>query len=92
MPLLTVQVRAPHVPRVHPRAVGHAVSSAQSSLPSAERMAYYAGLGALAAFGVIEWPVAAAIGAGTILAKRALKKDPRASSNGGSRRGAARSA
>ena len=92
MPLLTVQVRAPHVPRMRPRAVGHAVSTAQSSLPPAERMAYYAGLGALAAFGVIEWPVAAAIGAGTILAKRTLRKDPRTSSAGGAGRATARSA
>ncbi|GAA2101860.1 hypothetical protein GCM10009780_51980 [Actinomadura alba] len=70
--------------------MGRAVSSAQSSLPPPERMAYYAGLGALAAFGVIEWPVAAAIGAGTILAKRALKKDglPRASAGRGSARSA----
>jgi hypothetical protein len=92
LPLVTVQVRAPHVPRVRPIGVGRAVSSVQSSLPPPERMAYYAGLGALAMFGVIEWPVAAAIGAGTILAKRALKKDGPRGTDRGARPGAARPA
>lgn len=59
---------------MRPQAVGHALSSAQGALPPPERMAYFAGLGALAVFGVIEWPVAAAIGAGTILARRTLRK------------------
>jgi hypothetical protein len=72
---------------MHAREVGHAMTGAHPPLPPAERMAYYAGLGALAAFGVIEWPVAAAIGAGTILARRALRKEPgTATSNGGSGR------
>lgn len=37
-------------------------------LPPPDRLAYYAGLGAIAAFGVIDWPVALVIGAGHILA------------------------
>jgi hypothetical protein len=57
------------------RDVGEAVNTVQSSLPPVERLAYYAGLGALAALGIIEWPVAAAIGAGTLLARRALRRD-----------------
>ncbi|MEU8118059.1 hypothetical protein AB0C21_05045 [Spirillospora sp. NPDC049024] len=39
------------------------------------RLVYYAGLGALAAFGVVEWPVAAAIGVGVAVAKRARRSD-----------------
>ncbi|MBB5159650.1 hypothetical protein [Saccharopolyspora phatthalungensis] len=39
-------------------------------LPSRQMMLFYGGLGALAALSVIEWPVAAAIGAGVALAQR----------------------
>ncbi|WAL63869.1 hypothetical protein ORV05_23100 [Amycolatopsis cynarae] len=36
-------------------------------VPPPDRLAYFAGLGLLAAFGVVEWPVAAVIGAGHLL-------------------------
>lgn len=39
----------------------------QIKLPSKDRMVLYAGLGALAVFDVIEWPVAAAIAAAQVL-------------------------
>jgi hypothetical protein len=42
-------------------------------LPSPQRLIYYAGLGTLAAVGVIEWPVAAAIGVGVWLSGRQQK-------------------
>jgi hypothetical protein len=42
-----------------------------SSLPPPGRLAYYTGLGALAALGVMDWPVAAAIGVGVAVARRA---------------------
>ncbi|WP_198653722.1 hypothetical protein [Actinocorallia populi] len=48
-------------------AAGRTVSG---HVPSKERLGYYAGLGALAAVGVIEWPVAAAIGVGMAVARR----------------------
>lgn len=38
-------------------------------LPQAQRLAYYAGLAALAAFGVLDWPVAAVLGIGHLLAE-----------------------
>jgi hypothetical protein len=38
-------------------------------LPSPQRMVYYGGIGALAAFGIIEWPVALVIGIGHLLAE-----------------------
>ena len=38
--------------------------------PNGQRLLYYGGLGALAAFGVVDWPVAAAIGAGVWVAGR----------------------
>ncbi|SEG14090.1 hypothetical protein SAMN04489712_103366 [Thermomonospora echinospora] len=42
-------------------------------LPPPERLAFYGGLGAMAAFNVISWPVAAAIGVGTAIAGRARR-------------------
>ncbi|XVQ14924.1 hypothetical protein ACQP1W_21000 [Spirillospora sp. CA-255316] len=44
--------------------------SAASRLPSRERLAFYGALGAMAAFEVISWPVAAAVGVGTAIAGR----------------------
>lgn len=38
------------------------------SLPSADELAFVAGIGALAVVGAIEWPVAAVLGAGRLLA------------------------
>jgi hypothetical protein len=37
-------------------------------LPSADELAFVAGIGALAVVGAIEWPVAAVLGAGRLLA------------------------
>jgi len=38
-------------------------------LPAPQRLAYYAGLAALAAFGILDWPVAAALAVGHLLAE-----------------------
>ena len=38
-------------------------------LPAPQRLAYYAGLAALAAFGILDWPVAAVLGIGHLLAE-----------------------
>ncbi|MFC4062204.1 hypothetical protein ACFOWE_28200 [Planomonospora corallina] len=67
LPLLTLQFRPPQITG---REVGQVLGAARSLLPSRERLAYYGGLGALAAFGLLEWPVAAAIGVGTVIAQR----------------------
>jgi hypothetical protein len=68
--MITLEFRPP---QVGGREVGRAVGAARAflpALPSRERLAYYGGLGALAAFGLLEWPVAAAIGVGTVIAQR----------------------
>ena len=74
LPYVTAQVRIPELPVERLRAmsleVGQVARGAASFLPPPQRLAYYAGLGALAAFQVIEWPVAVAIGAGTAVAAR----------------------
>lgn len=41
-----------------------------SKLPSRDQLALYGGLGVLAAFGAVDWPVAAAIGVATAVARR----------------------
>ncbi len=53
--------RTARLPFLAVRVVAHDVSSA-SRRP--DTVAYWAGLGALAAFGVLDWPIAAAIGIG----------------------------
>ncbi|MET7466040.1 hypothetical protein [Nonomuraea sp. NPDC005501] len=83
LPMMSIElrprrVRLPHVsmprlpvPRINRQEMGHAADVARSMLPPPERVAYYGALGAMAVMGVIEWPVAAAIGAGAIIAQRA---------------------
>jgi hypothetical protein len=39
-------------------------------LPPPERLAFYGGLGLAAVLGAIDWPVATAIGLGTVIARR----------------------
>lgn len=39
-------------------------------LPSKSTLAYFAGIGALAALGIIEWPVAAVVAIGHLLAQQ----------------------
>lgn len=73
IPLLTPQVKVFHVPA--PPAVGavaEAGRSVASHLPPRDQLVFYGGLGAMAAFNVISWPVAAAIGVGTAIARRGL--------------------
>ncbi|GAB3971208.1 hypothetical protein GCM10029978_045960 [Actinoallomurus acanthiterrae] len=65
VPVLTPQLKVYKLPM--PTMAGH--------LPPPERLAFYGGLGATAIFGVIDWPVAAAIGIGTVLAQRVRTAD-----------------
>ncbi|MEU8171300.1 hypothetical protein AB0C14_00350 [Microbispora hainanensis] len=93
LPFMRVQFRAPemhlpHVgmPHISGRDVGHAMDVARTFLPPPERIMYYGGLGALAALGILEWPVAAAIGAGTMIAQRARGREQRWSPFGGAQK------
>ncbi|MBX6768075.1 MAG: hypothetical protein IRY90_13145 [Actinomadura rubrobrunea] len=69
------------VPTPHLGLSGHQVVDAgkavASSLPPPGRLAYYTGLGALAVFGLVDWPVAAAIGVGVAVARRATRGQQR---------------
>lgn len=65
-------LRLPEIPMPDVRGtVNNVASSVRDNLPSREEVAYFGGLGLLAALSVIEWPVAAAIGVGTVVAQRA---------------------
>jgi hypothetical protein len=47
-----------------------AAETVRANLPPPERLLYYGGLGLMATIGVLEWPVAAAVGVGVWLAGR----------------------
>jgi hypothetical protein len=66
----TATVRLPRLAMSMPRGaeVGAAVRNATSRLPEPKKALYYGGLAALAALELVEWPVVAAIGLGTVLA------------------------
>ncbi|MFF3671454.1 hypothetical protein [Microtetraspora malaysiensis] len=83
LPMVSLQFHRPQMPHVEMphmsrQEVGHAVDVARSFLPPPERVIYYGGLGALAVLGVLEWPVAAAIGVGTMLAQRGRTEESKA--------------
>jgi hypothetical protein len=76
---MTVPVVNVRVPVLRARVPGLGARAAQTrwaaqavwaNLPPTERVLYYGGLGLLATVGVLEWPVAAAVGAGVWVAGR----------------------
>jgi hypothetical protein len=86
-----VRVAMPHVPQIDlstPRTVvvqvAHGVTAApgvlRRHLPDRNRLLFYGGLGALAIFDAISWPVAAAIGTGVWVAGRARSESGTAGS------------
>jgi hypothetical protein len=59
-----------HVPTPGISYVGEAGRVVAGYLPPPERLAFYGGLGLAAVIGAIDWPVAAAIGIGAMIARR----------------------
>jgi hypothetical protein len=59
-----------HIPMPGLSYVGDAGRLMAGYLPPPERLAFYGGLGLAAVLGAIDWPVAAAIGLGTMIARR----------------------
>jgi hypothetical protein len=73
LPFVTAQFRRPQLPHVRTPSraeLTRALRTVRSVLPSTKQVVYFGGLALAAAFEVIEWPVAAAIGVGTALAGR----------------------
>ncbi|MDQ0376110.1 hypothetical protein [Amycolatopsis thermophila] len=78
-------VRLPRMPKPHlpdRNEVTAALHTARSYLPPPRQLAYYGGLGLLAAVELIEWPVAVAIGVGTAVAGRGKGEEPRPQDTG----------
>jgi hypothetical protein len=70
---MSAEFRAPKMPK--PGQLVHAAGAATSMLPPRDRLLYYGGLGTAAVLGVIEWPVAIAVGAGIAIAQRSHQED-----------------
>lgn len=70
VPVLTPHMKTVHVPTPGMSYVGDAGRLVAGYLPPPERLAFYGGLGIAAVLGAIDWPVAAAIGIGTMVARR----------------------
>lgn len=67
LPFVTAEFHTPHLPRMRPHGL---IAATRSMLPSRRNAAYYGGLALLAAFELIEWPVAVAIGVGAAVMGR----------------------
>ncbi|OHV32430.1 hypothetical protein BCD49_29775 [Pseudofrankia sp. EUN1h] len=87
LPFLRVNLERPHrrrAPMLEPSATRGDAERAGAEgwrvgpldLPSPRKTAYYLGLGALAAFEVVEWPVVAAVAAGTWVAQHTRPEAP----------------
>lgn len=70
IPVLTPHLKMLHVPTPGKTYVEDAGRVVAGYLPPPERLAFYGGLGVAAVLGAIDWPVAAAIGVGTMVARR----------------------
>ena len=70
VPVLTPHMKTLHVPTPGMTYVEDAGRIVAGYLPSPERMAFYGGLGIAAVIGAIDWPVATAIGIGTMIARK----------------------
>lgn len=70
VPVLTPHMKVMHIPTPGMSYVGDAGRIVAGYMPPPERLAFYGGLGIAAVLGAIDWPVAAAIGIGTMIARR----------------------
>lgn len=70
LPFVTAQFHAPEVHVPGREDVTSAANAVRSQLPSRDHALFYGALGLSAAFAVIDWPVALAIGVGTALVSR----------------------
>ena len=71
-----------------PHEVVRAAGAAATLLPPRDKLLYYGGLGVAAAVGVIEWPVAVAVGAGVALVDRSRRAGSGRDGQSGRRDGA----
>jgi hypothetical protein len=77
LPGMSAEFRAPrlHMPAIpSPREAVRVADEATSFLHPRSRLLYYGGLGVAAAVGVIDWPVAIAVGAGVAVAQKSRQE------------------
>jgi hypothetical protein len=83
LPFLTLSLTRPHQPPAHgagEQARRRRPGTAEAQVAdrgSGERLLFYTGVAALGVAGVLEWPVAAAIAAGTYIAAKTRSTPPR---------------
>lgn len=78
LPFVTARFVVPDLQLPSRAELGWVVHTAQSMLPSGRSLLFFGGLAATAIAGIIEWPVAAAIGVGSALAGQgATNPEPR---------------
>lgn len=73
LPVLVPEVHVRHVPVPKvgtPHLSGVHIPQARVTLPSREKLVWFGGLAGLAALGVVSWPVAGVVAAGTYAAER----------------------
>lgn len=70
LPFVTAQFHAPDVHVPGREDLSSAANAVRSQLPSRDHALFYGALGLSAAFAMIDWPVALAIGVGTALVSR----------------------
>ncbi|RKT88338.1 hypothetical protein SAMN05421805_101222 [Saccharopolyspora antimicrobica] len=75
VPYVTAELHTAKIPLPGGENVASAVDTVRHQLPSRDQLLFYGGLTAAAAFSVIEWPVAAAIGIGNALMQRSVHKE-----------------
>jgi hypothetical protein len=77
------------VPEAVSRQVTGAAHVIGPQLPERSQLAFFAGLGVVAAAGLIEWPVAAVVAVGTVMARKAGRsstpKSPTSSTTSGAK-------
>lgn len=73
LPFVTAQFHKPDLHLPGKEDVNSAVETVRSQLPSRDQALFYGGLAAGAAFSIIEWPVAVAIGVGNALVQRTAR-------------------
>lgn len=74
VPVVTPHVKVMRVPVPGLSLVGDMGRVAAEYLPPPDRLVFYGGLAAAAAIGILDWPVAAAVGIGTLVARRAAAR------------------
>lgn len=75
LPFVTAQFHTPEIHLPTQKDLTSAADSVRSQLPSRSHAVFYGGLALGAAFSVIEWPVALAIGVGTALVSRSGEQE-----------------